>query len=58
MKWPLRKTSDCLDPLSAEAVPELPTEDLFVYVYVLIHDLMLARGNHGPAQAGACAGLQ
>jgi len=21
----------------------LPTEDLFVYVYVLVHDLMLAR---------------
>jgi IS5 family transposase len=34
----------------------LPTEDLFVYVYVLIHDLMLARavvvpGRPGPAPA-------
>jgi hypothetical protein len=34
----------------------LPTEDLFVYVYVLVHDLMLARavvvpGRPGPAPA-------
>ena len=36
----------------------LPTEDLFVYVYVLIHDLMAAGYDRGPAASGACAGLQ
>jgi hypothetical protein len=30
----------------------LPTEDLFVYVYVLIHDLMLARCINVPARPG------
>ena len=36
----------------------LPTEDLFVYVYVLIHDLVLARAvvvPGGPGQAPACS---
>jgi hypothetical protein len=28
---------------TAEATPMLPAEDLFVYVYVLIDDLMAAR---------------
>ncbi|HEY1665461.1 MAG TPA: IS982 family transposase [Trebonia sp.] len=40
----------------------LPTEDLFVYVYVLVHDLMLARavavpGRPGPAPACSDAEL-
>jgi hypothetical protein len=30
------------DRTTAEAIPMLPTEDLFVYVYVLIHDLITA----------------
>src|ERR1700741_4869975 len=57
MRRALRKTSDCLDPLSAEAAPILPTEDLFVYVYVLIHDLILAgaiRIPRRPGPAPAC----
>ncbi len=32
-----------------------PTEDLFVYVYVLIHDLMLAGADRRPAPAGTRA---
>src|SRR5512135_1110290 len=51
MKRPLRKTSDCRSPLSAEAVPHA-TEDLFVYVYVLIHDLMLAGAIAVPSRPG------
>jgi hypothetical protein len=40
----------------------LPTEELFVYVYVLVHDLMLARavvvpGRPGPAPACSDAEL-
>ena len=30
----------------------LPTEDLFVYVYVLVHDLMLSRAVVVPARPG------
>ena len=52
MRRPLRKTSDCRSPLSAEAAPRLPAEDLFVYVYVLIHDLMIARAIAVPARPG------
>ena len=42
--------------------PQLPTEELFVYVYVLIHDLVLARavmvpGRPGPAPACSDAEL-
>ena len=36
----------------------LPTEDLFVYVYVLVHDLMLARAVAGPRPSRACSGLR
>src|SRR5271170_7765740 len=32
--------------------PMLPTEDLFVYVYVLVHDLMLAGAIAVPARPG------
>ena len=32
--------------------PLLPTEDLFIYVYVLIHDLMLAGAIAVPARPG------
>jgi hypothetical protein len=40
----------------------LPTEELFVYVYLLIHDLVLARavvvpGRPGPVPAGSDAEL-
>ena len=40
----------------------LPTEELFVYVYVLVHDLMLSRavvvpGRPGPAPACSDAEL-
>ena len=35
----------------------LPTEELFVYVYVLVHDLILVRGDPDPAPAGAGPGL-
>ncbi len=37
----LRKTSDCRSPLSAAAVPVLPAEEVFVHVYVLIHELLV-----------------
>src|SRR5207344_95680 len=33
-------------------IPMLPTEDLFVYVYVLIHDLITARAIAIPARPG------
>ncbi len=36
----------------------LPTEELFVYVYVLVHDLMLAGAVVVPARPGPVAGLQ
>jgi hypothetical protein len=39
--------------LSAAAVPQLPTEELFVYVYVLIHDLVLARDDQTAARDDA-----
>ena len=67
---PLRKTSDCRSPLSADR-PHVPTEDLFVYVYVpftpcspapwwfrLAVGLQRCRaaGHHGgPAPAGRAA---
>jgi hypothetical protein len=35
----------------------LPTEELFVYVYVLIHDLMLGGGDRCPGPAGTGPGL-
>jgi hypothetical protein len=35
----------------------LPTEDLFVYVYVLIHDLMLGGSLTVPPRPGTCSGL-
>src|ERR1700751_4153692 len=58
MRRPLRKTSDCLSPLARRARPSmLPTEELFVYVYVLIHDLILAgaiRIPRRPGPAPAC----
>ena len=43
--------------------PPLPTEDLFVYLYVLVHDLMPARavvvpGRPGPAPACGDAELR
>src|SRR5512142_876037 len=51
MKRPLRETSDCRSPLSAEAAPHA-AEDLFVYVYVLIHDLMAAGAITVPPRPG------
>ena len=36
----------------------LPTEELFVYVYVLVHDLMLAGAVVVPGPSRALAGLQ
>jgi hypothetical protein len=38
--------------------PTLPTEDLFVYVYVLIHDLMLAGLITVPPRPGPVAAAQ
>jgi hypothetical protein len=35
----------------------LPTEELFVYVYVLIHDLMLGGAIVVPDPAGTGSGL-
>jgi hypothetical protein len=56
---PLRKTSDCRNPLSAVAVPVLPAEELFVYVYVRIRDLMPGGAVVVPDRPGpvpACTG--
>src|SRR6266536_5434319 len=39
-------------PCPAEATPMLPTEDLFVYVYVLIDDLISARAIAIPPRPG------
>ena len=36
----------------------LPTEDLFVYVYVLIHDLVIAGSIAVPARPGPRSRLQ
>src|SRR5215467_7524580 len=43
-RWPLRETSGCRIPCPAEASLMLPTEDLFVYVYVLVDDAISSGG--------------
>src|SRR5215831_4627948 len=56
MRWPLRETSGCRVPCPAEATPMLPTEDLFVYVYVLVDDAIAAGAIAIPPRPGPAPG--
>src|SRR5215831_8522896 len=56
MRWPLRETSGCRVPCPAEATPMLPTEDLFVYVYVLVDDAIGAGAIAIPPRPGPAPG--